>query len=195
MELPWTISSLPLELLCWQQDKSDSRLPSFLVVYVAYRPDRLWQDSDHYCQGFRTSLACFLWHFLCFHQFSFLFGVRWKTSRNEARQHQFSALNLPSKDLVALVQASCRNRYNCSSKLYSEVLVAFYFRALLPGRIPLYLHLCIGTIGLVSLSYGLKLFLLLFQDILNLTEFFVVQKGKCASFFTEVAVNTLQKPS
>ena len=72
--------------------------------------------------------------------------------------------------------------------------MAFYFRALLPGRIPLYLHLCIGTIGLVSLSYGLKLFLLLFQDILNLTEFFVVQKGKCASFFTEVAVNTVKNP-
>ena len=32
---------------------------------------------------------------------------------------------------------------------------------------------------------------------MHLTEFFVVhvQKGKCASFFTEVAVNTLQKPS
>ena len=84
VELPWTISSLPSELLCWRQDKTDSRLPSFLVVYVAYRPDRLWQDSDHYCQGFRTSLACFaclllacfLWQFLCFHQFSFLFGAR-----------------------------------------------------------------------------------------------------------------------
>ena len=32
--------------------KTESRLPSFLVVYVAYRPNRLWQDSDHYCEGF-----------------------------------------------------------------------------------------------------------------------------------------------
>ena len=55
----------------------------------------------------------------------------------------FSALNLPSKDLVALFQASCRNRYSCSSELYSEVLVAFYFRAHLPGRIPLFLHLLV----------------------------------------------------
>ena len=89
---------------------------------------------------------------------------------------------------------SCRNRCNCSSKLYSEVLVAFYFRALLPGRIPLFLHLLV-LVGLVSLSHGFNLFLLLFQDFLNLTEFFVLQKGKCASVFTEVAVNTLQKPS
>ena len=74
--------------------------------------------------------------------------------------------------------------------------MAFYFRALLRGRIPLFLHLLVHRHywACFPFLYGLKLFLLLFQDILNLTEFFVVQKGKCASFFTEVAVKTVKNP-
>ena len=131
-----------------------------------------------------------------FSNFSFLFGARWKTSRNEARQHQFQLqispakmsllLSLPHGEIDTIVHPNCIQKCSwCFISEHSCPVEFLYF----------FICYCIGTIGLVSLSYGLKLFLFLFQDILNLTEFLVVQNGKCASFLTEVAVNTLQKPS
>ena len=110
-----------------------------------------------------------------------------KTSHNKVCLHWFWALNLPSRGLVALVRFHAGwNRHSCLSKQCLEVLLACYFQAHRPGKTPPSLHLLVHQLYCcLNFPKALSCFAFFFEDVVKLTEFFVVQKEKFAPFFPE----------